>query len=334
MTKKVQKLLEELGYSAAKPTGVEHREGKSLKVSFGNSKVFSPEVHQQAEEVEAPIIESYTQEDLEQLFETLELDTKKYTFEYLAEQLGFEVLNELKVSDFYKGLVGAGMIAAGSTGANVSNNLMTAPLKPNIEVMRQEKEDEFDNNLKFILQYEEDRLRDAAIAASKERNPFLRAHGAEVMSMIDNSGPDKFILRDRPEKFFGIKAPLSKKNITNFTIDQIKNNTSKNQPGILSSHNPYIPHYNSKPVINKISPTVYSDYIERGINRQINSDPTIKTAKQNAAALSAIPGVLGAAVGGLGGKALGKGLGLEKFSESYSLKEMPSLKGLESLRRR
>jgi len=97
MNKKVQKLLEELGSAAAKPSGVEHREGKSLKVSFGNSTVYSSGVHQQAEEVEAPIIESYTRAQLLSLFETLELDTRKYTFEYLAEQLGFvakEFLNE------------------------------------------------------------------------------------------------------------------------------------------------------------------------------------------------------------------------------------------------
>jgi hypothetical protein len=83
-------LAEELGFVAAKPVATEHRAGKSLKVSFGNSKVYSPEVHQEEEEVEAPIIESYTQKDLLELFEALELDTNKYTFEYLAEQLGFQ----------------------------------------------------------------------------------------------------------------------------------------------------------------------------------------------------------------------------------------------------
>jgi hypothetical protein len=36
--------------------------------------------------------ESYTQEDLLELFEALNLDTNKYTFDYLAEQLGFETL--------------------------------------------------------------------------------------------------------------------------------------------------------------------------------------------------------------------------------------------------
>jgi hypothetical protein len=38
--------------------------------------------------------ESYTREDLQELFEALELDTKKYTFKFLAEQLGFEPLIE------------------------------------------------------------------------------------------------------------------------------------------------------------------------------------------------------------------------------------------------
>jgi hypothetical protein len=58
MNKKVQKLLEELGSKAAKPSGVEHREGTALKVSFSNSKVYPASHHQQAEEVEEVIIES------------------------------------------------------------------------------------------------------------------------------------------------------------------------------------------------------------------------------------------------------------------------------------
>jgi hypothetical protein len=39
-------------------------------------------------------MESYTQKDLLELFEALKLDTDKYTFEYLAEELGFIPLNE------------------------------------------------------------------------------------------------------------------------------------------------------------------------------------------------------------------------------------------------
>jgi len=38
--------------------------------------------------------ESYTEEELVELFEALNLDTEKYTFNYLAEQLGFQQLNE------------------------------------------------------------------------------------------------------------------------------------------------------------------------------------------------------------------------------------------------
>jgi hypothetical protein len=44
----------------------------------------------------------YTREELEALFESLELDTNKYTFEYLAEELGFEPLSETKLSPGYK----------------------------------------------------------------------------------------------------------------------------------------------------------------------------------------------------------------------------------------
>jgi len=39
-----------------------------------------------------PMAESYTRKDLQELFESLNLDTHKYTFGYLAEQLGFEAV--------------------------------------------------------------------------------------------------------------------------------------------------------------------------------------------------------------------------------------------------
>jgi len=41
--------------------------------------------------------ESYTQEDLLELFEALDLDTDKYTFEYLAEELGFVPEGEVEM---------------------------------------------------------------------------------------------------------------------------------------------------------------------------------------------------------------------------------------------
>jgi hypothetical protein len=39
-----------------------------------------------------PLPESYTRKDLQELFEALNLDTNKYTFGYLAEQLGFQAV--------------------------------------------------------------------------------------------------------------------------------------------------------------------------------------------------------------------------------------------------
>jgi hypothetical protein len=88
MNKKVQKLLEELGSAAAKPSGVEHREGKTLKVSFGNSAVYSADVHMQAEEVESVIVESYL-DAAKGILEAFDYDTQKYTFSHLAEAVGF-----------------------------------------------------------------------------------------------------------------------------------------------------------------------------------------------------------------------------------------------------
>jgi hypothetical protein len=47
------------------------------------------------EEVEEEI---YTEEELEMVFEEMGLDTYKYTTDYLAEQMGFEILNEYSTS--------------------------------------------------------------------------------------------------------------------------------------------------------------------------------------------------------------------------------------------
>jgi len=98
MNKKVQKLLEELGVEAAKPVATTHGEGKPLKLSLSNSKIYSADKHQQAEEVEGLVIESYTRQDLQKLFEALNLDTDKYTFGYLAEELGFKATKFLNES--------------------------------------------------------------------------------------------------------------------------------------------------------------------------------------------------------------------------------------------
>jgi hypothetical protein len=48
----------------------------------------------QPEKVEEPIAESYTLEELNEAFAQAGYDTKKYTVEYLAEQLGFRPVNE------------------------------------------------------------------------------------------------------------------------------------------------------------------------------------------------------------------------------------------------
>jgi hypothetical protein len=81
-------LAEELGFAAAKPV---HGSGEAKEHTpkFTNSDIYPASHHEQAEEVEEVIVESYSREDLEELFESLELDTDKYTFEYLAEELGF-----------------------------------------------------------------------------------------------------------------------------------------------------------------------------------------------------------------------------------------------------
>jgi hypothetical protein len=97
MNKKVQNLIEELGPTLAKTVATENREGKVLKVSFGNSKIYSPAVHMQSEELESLIIESYI-DAAKGILEAFNYDTKKYNFLHLAESAGFipgmTILNE------------------------------------------------------------------------------------------------------------------------------------------------------------------------------------------------------------------------------------------------
>jgi hypothetical protein len=81
----------ELGSAAAKPV---HDTSKPAthtpKITMKD--IYPSDEHQQSVEVEPVLVEDeeYTQEELLQLFEELGYDTKKYTFDYLAEQLGFE----------------------------------------------------------------------------------------------------------------------------------------------------------------------------------------------------------------------------------------------------
>jgi hypothetical protein len=50
-------------------------------------------------EAEEVVQESYSKEELLELFEALNLDTHKYTFEYLAEELGFAAAEPVATSD-------------------------------------------------------------------------------------------------------------------------------------------------------------------------------------------------------------------------------------------
>jgi hypothetical protein len=100
LNKKLQSLLEELtskGEVAKKDNEATKKNQPELyKVQLGNKDVYTKDSHKEVEEIKEVIVESefYSKEDLERLFEKIQLDTEKYTFDYLAEQLGFELLDE------------------------------------------------------------------------------------------------------------------------------------------------------------------------------------------------------------------------------------------------
>jgi hypothetical protein len=108
INKKLEKLLEEaiakrqalkeseLGSAAAEPV-YGSGEAKEHTPELDNKDVYPADEHEQAEEVEEVIVETYTREDLLELFEALNLDTDKYTFVYLAEQLGFVPEGEVEM---------------------------------------------------------------------------------------------------------------------------------------------------------------------------------------------------------------------------------------------
>jgi len=58
LNKKLAKLLEELGSAAAEPVATEEKTPKGLKVSFGNSKLYSADVHMQSDDVEPVLVEN------------------------------------------------------------------------------------------------------------------------------------------------------------------------------------------------------------------------------------------------------------------------------------
>jgi hypothetical protein len=100
LNKKLQSLLEELtskGEVAKKDNeATKENQPELYKVQLGNKDVYTKDSHKEVEEIKEVIVESefYSKEDLERLFEEIHLDTEKYTFDYLAEQLGFELLDE------------------------------------------------------------------------------------------------------------------------------------------------------------------------------------------------------------------------------------------------
>jgi hypothetical protein len=100
LNKKLQALLEELqttkGDAAAKPEATKEETPDVYKVQLANKEVYSKDEHKEVEEIEEVIVEGkvYSEKQLRRLFENLGLDTHKYSFNYLAEQLGFELLED------------------------------------------------------------------------------------------------------------------------------------------------------------------------------------------------------------------------------------------------
>jgi len=92
--KRLEKLLEELkGEVAAEPVATEEKQPEELKPEIKNDDILPANEHKEVEEIEEVVIESeklYSRDELVSLFESLDLDTHKYTVDYLAEELGFE----------------------------------------------------------------------------------------------------------------------------------------------------------------------------------------------------------------------------------------------------
>jgi len=80
---------EEVGEAAAEPVH-DDSEPEELEPKVDTEDVYPSEDHEQAEEIDEIIIEGkkYLRKDLIQLFENFNLNTHKYTIEYLLEELG------------------------------------------------------------------------------------------------------------------------------------------------------------------------------------------------------------------------------------------------------
>jgi hypothetical protein len=95
LNKKLQSLLEELtskGEVAKKDNeATKENQPELYKVQLGNEDVYTKDSHKEVEEIKEVIVENYlySEEELMDLFEELDLDTEKYNFEFLAEELGF-----------------------------------------------------------------------------------------------------------------------------------------------------------------------------------------------------------------------------------------------------
>jgi hypothetical protein len=159
LNKKLQSLLEELTSKGdiAKTDNEATKENQPelYKVQLGNKEIYTKDSHKEVEEIKEVIVESYSEEELAELFENLGLDTDKYTFNYLAEQLGFEVLDEEE-------LTSKGDIAKTDNEATDEGDAETAePDTDNEDVYPTDEHDENEEVEEVVVEgevYDEDEL--------------------------------------------------------------------------------------------------------------------------------------------------------------------------------
>jgi len=130
------------------------------KLSIADHNIEASNSYHEKKEV---VQESYSKEELLELFEALNLDTNKYTFNYLAEQLGFQPLNE-GVKDFMSSM---GKGAKDALEADASGDRLAKSALSNLE-----KSDETGNSPIYKAAHAALALRSAA------KKPIAAVSGA------------------------------------------------------------------------------------------------------------------------------------------------------------
>jgi hypothetical protein len=257
----------------------------------------------------------FNKKELKELFEGMNLDTRKYRVEYLAEQLGFVQLEE------GKGAATAALLAALGMGSVIGPTAADNHMKQVMPAIQQRISSDqdthvrnfTDNQLKDMMNWEEEELKRQAEYQLDTTPGFVQDHARQILKDIEASGPEKFVMRaTEPNPLY--TYPFHGVRTTTWTVPEVVSPGEENPAGLISDtgfRNPHIPEHpiTFKNTFGDITSANYANYVD-GIKAE--REKNFENDKL-AARVGALSSGLGA--GSVGGMLAAAGVGLAKDKE-------------------